>query len=293
MISPLSHSVDFKKACVIGTPIVHSRSPLIHGYWLEKYQIAGSYEKIEVSPEQLPHFIRGLKSAGYQGCNVTLPHKEAVMACCDVIQPAAQAIGAVNTVWLEGDKICGGNTDAYGFITNLAHAFPDWRKTSSHAAILGAGGAARAVIYGLLEAGIERISLFNRNKARAEELEYSFKALPFRGKITVRDWEDRHIVHSSSQASDVDLLINTTALGMLNQPSLEINIEGLPPHALVTDVVYTPLQTALLLQAKAHGFRTLDGLGMLLYQAVAGFNHWFGVEPEVTPVLKQQVIETL
>lgn len=272
------------RACVIGWPVEHSRSPAIHGYWLQQYGIDGAYEKEAVPPEDFTAFVRDLAAHGYVGANVTLPHKEAALRAAGSADAAAEAIGAANTLWLDANGVLqAGNTDAYGFMTNLDAGAPRWRETCDVAMVLGAGGAARAVLYGLIEAGVPRILLTNRTVAKAETLARDFGA-----PVEVLPWESK-----DSALSACGLLVNTTSLGMAGQPPLDIMVEALPQSAVVTDIVYVPLETALLAAARARGLTAIDGLGMLLHQAVPGFERWFGVRPEVTPDLRAHVVATL
>lgn len=272
------------RACVIGWPVEHSRSPAIHGYWLAHYGIDGAYVKEAVAAEDFPAFLSSLSKHGYVGANVTLPHKEAALRAVQEADTAARAIGAVNTVWLdERGALRGSNTDAYGFMTNLDSSAPDWREGCDVAMVLGAGGAARAILHGLIEAGIPRILLTNRTVAKAETL-----ARDFGDPVEVVPWEDK-----DSALSACRLLVNTTSLGMAGQPPLDIMVTALPANAVVTDIVYVPLETPLLAEARARGLTTVDGLGMLLHQAVPGFERWFGVRPEVTPDLRAHVVATL
>ena len=273
-----------KRACVIGWPVEHSRSPLIHRYWLAQYGIDGAYEKEAVRPEDLASFLGSLEKRGYIGANVTLPHKEAALRLAAVADEAARAIGAANTLWLDqAGRLCAGNTDAYGFITNLEAEAPNWNEGRRPVVVLGAGGAARAILHGLLGEGATHIRLANRTRGRAEEL-----AKTFGPSVTVADWADRE-----SALDGAGLLVNTTSLGMTGKEALELDLAALPADAVVADIVYSPLETELLAAARARGNRTVDGLGMLLYQAVPGFERWFGVRPKVTSKLRAQVAATL
>ena len=265
-----------KKAFVIGHPIAHSRSPLIHGYWLNKYGIEGSYERIDVAPGQLVSFIRTLEANGFGGGNVTIPHKQAVMPLCFHVDANARAIAAVNTLELKGSKLFGYNTDGIGFLSNLDQRIPDWKVAcaTKHALVLGAGGAARAVVHALSEAGF-RIAVVNRTFDTAQAL-----ALAFDKHAAARRWSEIR-----GLMADVDLLVNTTSLGMKGQPALDIDLSPLPKGAIVNDLVYVPLETELLRRARERGLTAVDGLGMLLHQAVPGFERWFGVRPEVTDEL--------
>ena len=272
------------RACVIGWPVEHSRSPIIHRYWLAKYGIDGAYDKEAVAPDALAEFLGSLERCGYMGANVTLPHKEAALAAARVADEAAVTIGAANTLWLglDGD-LHAANTDAYGFMRNIDAEAPQWNEGLDAVMVLGAGGAARAVLFGLIEAGVPRILLANRTRARADAL-----AKVFGPSIEVIDWEKR-----SEALGACGALINTTSLGMTGQAPLDIDLAALPADAVVTDIVYNPLETKLLSEARARGLTAVDGLGMLLHQAVPGFERWFGVRPEVTPELKAHVVATL
>jgi shikimate dehydrogenase len=273
-----------KRACVIGWPVEHSRSPLIHRYWLKQYGIAGAYEKEAVRPEELAGFLGSLGSKGYAGANVTLPHKEAALRLSAVADEAARAIGAANTLWLDqAGRLCAGNTDAYGFITNLEAEAPDWNDRRRPVMVVGAGGAARAILHGLLSEGASSILLANRTRARAEVL-----AEAFGPAVTVVDWHGRN-----RALAGAGVLVNATSLGMTGKERLDIDLTALATDAVVTDLVYSPLETELLAAARARRNRTVDGLGMLLHQAVPGFERWFGVRPEVTPELRAHVAASL
>jgi shikimate dehydrogenase len=273
-----------RRACVIGWPVEHSRSPLIHRYWLQQYGIDGAYEKEAVRPEALARFLGSLGAQGFAGANVTLPHKEAALRLAAVADEAARAIGAANTLWLDQTgRLCASNTDAYGFMTNLNQVAPDWNEARRPVMLLGAGGAARAILHGLLAEGATRIFIANRTRDRAEAL-----AQAFAPAVEVVDWDDRNRALSSC-----GLLVNTTSLGMTGKEPLEIDLAALPKDAVVADIVYSPLETPLLAEARARGNRVVDGLGMLLHQAVPGFERWFGVRPEVTPELRAHVAASL
>jgi shikimate dehydrogenase len=261
------------KACVIGWPITHSRSPLIHGYWLRELNIKGSYERVAVEPKNLHEFLLNLKKNGYAGCNVTLPHKEAALAAVDHIDASVKAIGALNTVYLRDGETYATSTDGDGFVQNLLSHVPDFKLAGKTIAILGAGGSAKAITERLLRADIKIISVVNRTLARARELQATFgpKIIPTQS------------LGEALMACDV--LINTTSQGMSGQPELEIDLTHLPPHAIVCDIVYVPLKTALLRNAEARGHKIVPGLGMLLHQAVTGFELWFGQRPKVTDAL--------
>lgn len=268
-----------KKAFVTGHPIAHSRSPKIHGHWLEKYGIDGSYRAVDVAPDNFAAFLSTLRDNSYSGGNVTIPHKEAAFTLVDRRDEAAEAIGAVNTLWFEDGVLWGGNTDGHGFAANLDQRAPGWAENGP-AVVLGAGGASRAVIHALVERGVSDIRIVNRTLARAQELAHRFGASV-----------SAHGVEATSELlADAGLLINTTALGMHGNEALAADPAGLPDHAIVTDIVYVPLETPLLAAARARHLRTVDGLGMLLHQAVPGFERWFGIRPEVTAELRQMIV---
>ena len=266
-----------KKAFIIGQPISHSLSPKLHGFWLKQYEIDGKYEALEVPPEYLVKTVKKLPDK-FVGGNVTIPHKEKVMMICDEIDSLARKVGAVNTLYFKDKKIFGTNTDVFGFMENLKQGGVDFSKIKS-ALILGAGGAARAVIVGLLDKNIA-ITITNRTSSKAEVLADEFG-------LKIVDWEKRNNLEG------FDLLVNTTSLGMKNQESLEIDLSTLPRHAIVHDIVYNPLETEILKQAKEAGLKTVDGLGMLLFQAVRGFELWFGKKPEVTQELREYILRAM
>lgn len=269
------------RAFVIGYPVKHSRSPTIHGYWLKKYALFGSYEKIEIAPGRLGDFIAALKSGGtdYAGGNVTLPHKESVFAMADRVDETARLIGAINTVWMDEGRLAATNTDAYGFAANLDDLRPGWDK-GKIAVVLGAGGASRAVVHSLLERGFSDVRICNRTLERAREL-----ADRFGSHVTA---------HESAAASELlagaDLFVNTTSLGLAPGDIPAIDFTVMAPGGLVTDIVYVPLKTPFLAMAEDQGIASADGLGMLLHQAVPGFEIWFGRRPEVTDELRRLVI---
>ena len=263
-----------KAACVIGWPIGHSRSPLIHNYWLERYGIAGAYRSEAVPPADFAAFVGSLAARGYVGANVTVPHKEAALACSRP-DDRALAVGAANTLWLDGG-LRSTNTDVEGFLNNLDACAPGWQSDGGAAVVLGAGGAARAVVYGLLERGARRIVLVNRTPDRALALRARFGP-----RVETAAWQERNAALAGAA-----LLVNTTTLGMRGEDGLDIDLGRLPGAAVVADLVYVPLLTPLLAAATARGLRTADGLGMLLHQAVRGFALWFGKKPEVTAELR-------
>jgi shikimate dehydrogenase len=268
-------SAALTRACVMGHPVAHSRSPLLHGYWLETLRIGGIYERLDVTEADFPNFLRNLRAHGYVGGNITVPHKEAAFGLVDQRDKAAQAIGAVNTVWYQDGRLVGGNTDAYGFIAHLDVSIPRWHEQVRRAVLLGAGGAARAVAHALLGHGTQ-IVLVNRTLARAVGL-----AAHFGQRVSAGEYGEL-----PQLLRDADLVVNTTSLGMAGKPPLEIDLTPLKPSAVVYDIVYVPLETELLRAAKQRGHRTVSGLGMLLHQAVPGFARWFGVTPSVTPELE-------
>ncbi len=277
---------DVKHAFVTGFPIKHSRSPLIHNYWLQRYGLQGSYKAIENSPEDFPHFVKTLGNQGLRGGNVTLPHKEAAFALCEKRDAAAQAIGAVNTLWLDDDhQLNGGNTDAYGFAANLDAQIAGWDQAKT-ALVLGAGGASRAILYALLSRGFEKIIVVNRTVERAQAL-----ADHFGSKIEAAGWDQ-----AQSFVSAADVIVNTTSLGMSGHGEAQafpLDFSEAKAGTMATDIVYIPLETPFLAQARQAGLRCADGLGMLLHQAVPGFEHWFGVRPEVTDELRNIILDDI
>ena len=268
-------------AGVIGSPIAHSRSPALHGYWLKHYGIRGHYIPMDVAAEDLETVLRTLPKAGFVGCNVTIPHKEAALAIADVISDRAALIGAANTLIFRPDgKIHADNTDGYGFIANLRDGAPGWKPGAGPAAVIGAGGAARAIVASLLEVGCPEIRISNRTRARAENLRTEFGA-----RIVVYDW-----VQAGNMLEGAATVVNTSSLGMAGKADFRVPLDALSSDAVVTDIVYTPLRTHLLQEAEAMGCVTVDGLGMLLHQAVPGFERWFGRRPEVTQDLRDAVL---
>ena len=276
----LSSTIAMAKRCfIIGHPVAHSRSPLIHGHWLAEHGLAGSYERVDVPPAEVAGFIARLRSGEFVGGNVTVPNKEVVLPLLDDASETARAMGAANTLWMEGGTLRGDNTDAYGFLAHLDACVPGWIARSGTALILGAGGAARAVIHGLVERGVGRILLVNRSSERAVEL-----AASFAGTVRARAWQE-----VAELVAECDLIVNTTSLGMHGQPPLEIDLSALRPGTIVDDIVYVPLETPLLAEARRRGGIPVDGLGMLLHQAVPGFERWFGVRPQVTAELRAKL----
>jgi shikimate dehydrogenase len=272
------HLMPHKAACVIGWPVGHSRSPLIHNYWIKQHGLDAEYRREAVAADQFKEFITHLAARGYVGGNVTVPHKEAALAVSEP-DDRARAVGAANTLWLDGARLRSTNTDVEGFIGNLDAAAPGWDRARQCALVLGAGGAARAVLFGLLDRGIGRILLANRTAERAAALRTQFGE-----RVEPVRWGDLDAL-----MPEAGLLVNTTSLGMAGQPPLSIDLARLPADAVVSDLVYVPLETPLLAAARSRGLRTVDGLGMLLYQAVGGFQRWFGMRPQVTEALRALV----
>ena len=266
--------IGLRHAAVIGWPIAHSRSPLIHRHWLARYGVAGSYDKIPVEPARLAGFLMGVRAGDFVGCNVTIPHKEAAASLCDRLTPAAERLGAANTLWMNGGDLWGDSTDGAGFIGALDQEVPGWDHRRERAVVIGAGGAARAVVDALMSRGFAEVLVANRTLARAAALterlggrSIGVDALP-------------------SVLGGADLLVNTTSAGMQGQPALDLDLKALPRHAVVDDIVYVPRETPLLRAAASRGLRTVGGLGMLLHQAAPGFARWYATMPEVTPELR-------
>lgn len=275
---------EAKLAGVMGWPVAHSRSPRLHGYWLEKYGIDGAYVPLPVAPEHFAQALRVLSQLGFRGVNVTVPHKEAALKAVDTADHHARRIGAVNTVIVREDgALEGRNTDGIGFLAHLRDQAPAWQPAAAPAVVVGAGGAARAIVATLKDAGVPEVRLVNRTLARAEAL-----ALAFGDPLKVVPWINR-----AGALRDAGLVVNTTTLGMHGQPDLDLELIGLSPGAAVFDCVYNPLETPLLGQARRRGFVPVDGLGMLLHQARPGFKAWFGVDPEITDDLRALVAQGL
>lgn len=272
-----------KRACVIGWPVSHSRSPLIHGYWLRQHAIEGSYERQPVRPDDVVAFLHGLREHGFAGCNVTVPYKETAYAVAASKRPAARAVGAANTLWYEGDALVADNTDGVGFISHLAASVPALQLQGCAVSVLGAGGAGRAIIHALLQSGAAEVRLFNRTRERADTVAQHFGA-----KVHAYDWGARQ-----DRSRGVRLLVNATSLGMRGSDRLDMDIEGLDAACVVADIVYVPLETPLLMAARARGLASVDGLGMLLHQAVQGFETWFGARPHVTAELRALVVRDI
>ncbi|WP_028029560.1 shikimate dehydrogenase [Gemmobacter nectariphilus] len=268
-------------AGVIGSPIAHSRSPALHGFWLRRYGIAGHYIPMEVSQADLAEALRMLPRLGFVGCNVTIPHKEAIIGLADIVTDRAAVIGAANTLIFRKDgKLHADNTDGLGFLNNLRQEAPHWVPSSGPAAVFGAGGAARGVVWALLDAGVPEVRIANRTRPRAESLRADFGA-----RVQVVDW-----TQGASMVEGAMTVVNTTSLGMVGKSEFRIPLDALDPRAVVTDIVYTPLETPFLRAAKEAGCTTVDGLGMLLHQAVPGFERWFGVRPVVDAETRAAVL---
>ena len=266
---------------VLGYPIHHSKSPKMHGYWLDQAEVLGYYVPLEIHPDNFEEALKNMPKLGFRGANVTIPHKERALEIADVVSERAQRIGAANTLYFDVDgKIHADNTDGYGFITNLKKGAPEWNAKAGPALVLGAGGAARAILDALITEETPKIFLTNRTKERAQDL-----AREFGNGIEVLDWDNKN-----SALSEVKTLINTTSLGMNGEGDLGLDFSQLTSAMTVTDIVYTPLETDLLKHAKQHGCTCVDGLGMLIYQGVPGFSNWFGVNPDVTDELRELLL---
>jgi shikimate dehydrogenase len=270
------------RACVVGWPITHSRSPAIHRFWLKELGLAGDYVSVTVAPDEITTFLQDFPKSEFRGGNVTVPHKEAAFDAVDELEPAARAIGAVNTLWIDEGQLCGDNTDSMGFLANLDMAVKSWDKSPGAAVVLGAGGAARAVLHGLVHRGFAPVHLVNRTLARAEALAERFGAA-----VRPAAWSEAEQILGGAH-----LLVNTTTLGMKGSPWPGLDLGRLPDEAVVTDLVYVPLETPLLAAARARGLTAVDGLGMLLHQAVPGFERWFGRRPVVSPALRAEILRT-
>ncbi|HVC54362.1 MAG TPA: shikimate dehydrogenase [Stellaceae bacterium] len=274
-------------AGIMGWPVAHSRSPALHNFWLDEHGIDGVYLPLAVRPEDLEQALRALPTLGFRGCNLTIPHKQRALSIVDRVEPLARRIGAINTVIvMPDDSLEGRNTDVYGFRENLRECAPEWNPAAGPAVVLGAGGAARAVVMALIDAGVAEIRLVNRTQARAEQVADDLAAPACH--LSVHPWARRDAL-----LQDAGLLVNTTSLGMIGEPELEIALSGLPPGAVVADIVYVPLETPLLAAARRRGHRIVDGLGMLLHQGRPGFEAWFGSPVQVTRGLRTAVLTTL
>jgi shikimate dehydrogenase len=274
----------FLLAGVMGWPVLHSRSPKLHNFWFDKYKLAGTYVPLEIRPEALRAALRALPALNFSGCNLTIPHKQAAMAIVDEVDDVARKIGAISCVVVRPDgSLTGTNNDRFGFVQSILQEIPAWRADAGPAVVVGAGGGARAVVYGLAEQGAREIRLVNRTLSRAQTL-----ASDLGGPIKVLPWSERH-----AALDGVATLVNATSQGMVGNPPLDLDLAKLPPHALVVDIVYIPRQTPLLAAASARGNRTMNGLGMLLHQARPAWKAWFGLEPEVTPELRALIEATI
>jgi shikimate dehydrogenase len=267
------------RAGVAGWPVDHSRSPTIHRYWLRELGLAGSYERFAVRPGEFRRFADKIGEDGLVGANVTAPHKEAAFNACDRRTPVAESLGAVNTLWRQDGRLWGDNTDVAGFLANMDESASGWAGQRRLAVVIGAGGAARAIVYALISRGVERVAIVNRTRARAEAL-----AAHFGGPTTAVSWADL-----PAELPEADLLVNASSLGMVGQPPLLVDLSALPRRAVVADAVYVPLRTPLIRAAEARGLRVAEGLGMLLHQAAPAFARWFGQRPKVTPALRALV----
>jgi shikimate dehydrogenase len=274
----------FLLAGVMGWPISQSRSPMLHNYWFGQHGLSGSYVPLAIKPEGLRAALRALPSLCFSGCNLTIPLKQDAMTIVDEVDVTARKIGAISCIIVRPDgSLSGVNNDYYGFIHNILEFIPDWRADAGPVAVMGAGGGARAVVYGLMERGARDIRLINRTKARADIL-----ARELGGPITVLPWEDRH-----DAIEDAAMLVNATSQGMIGQQPLDLQLDKLSPHALVSDIIYIPRETPLIAAARARGNRTVTGLGMLLHQGIPAWKAWFGIEPKVTPELRSLIEATL
>ena len=271
-------------AGIIGWPIEHSRSPLVHNYWLNKYRLNGAYVPLSVEPKYLEQVVPSLTQCGFVGMNVTIQHKESVLSIVDVIDPIARRIGAVNTIVVQPDKsLVGRNTDAEGFIKNLYDKIPDWNADSGPAVLFGAGGAAKAAAVALIDEGVPELRIVNRSENKAHKLRESIN-----GNIVISPWDQK-----DKALVDAQMVVNATSLGMDGCPALDVDLGRLASAAIIYDIVYVPLETPLVKQARAKNLRVVDGLGMLLYQACSGFESWFGIKPEVTESLRTLVLADL
>jgi shikimate dehydrogenase len=268
---------------VIGHPITHSRSPLIHNHWIGALGLSGAYERVDVAPEALAAFVASVRAGEWTGGNVTIPHKQAIAPLLDALTPSARITGAVNTLYRDGALLVGDNTDVIGFLNHLDACVPDWPARVRHAVILGAGGASQAIAHGLLTRDLASLTIVNRDIARGEALAAALRSRSATSgsRIEAIGWAGRE-----AALAGCDLLVNATSLGMKGQAALDIDLAAMPARAIVYDIVYVPLETPLLAAARARGLVTVDGLGMLLHQAAPAFARWFGVRPEVTPALR-------
>ena len=274
----------FLLAGVMGWPVMHSRSPLLHNYWMRQHGLAGTYVPLAIEPEKLPPALRALPALGFAGCNLTIPHKQAAMAVVDSVDDVAKRIGAISCVTVGADgSLRGTNNDCFGFIENLKQTYPTWRADAGPAVILGAGGGARAVAYALMQDGAKEIRLLNRTPERAQQL-----AADFGAPLNALAWEQRH-----DALAGASLIVNTTSQGMVGQEALDLRLSAAPTSALAYDIVYVPLETPFLAGARQRGLRTLNGLGMLLHQGRPAWRAWFGIETVVTKELRQLLEDSL
>jgi shikimate dehydrogenase len=280
----MSHQERFLLAGLMGWPVMHSRSPKIHGYWLQQHGLAGVYLPLAIRPQGLEAALRALPALGFAGVNLTIPHKEEALRIVDRVAPLARRIGAVNCIVVQQDgSLEGRNYDAFGFVESIRQSAPDFAFNKAPTVVIGAGGASRAILAGLIDEGVPQIRLINRSPARAQALAQEFGA-----PVQAVAWEER-----AAALDGAGLLVNTTSQGMVGEPPLDLNLSALPVNALVVDIVYVPLQTPLLREAAARGNRTVDGLGMLLHQARPAFEDWFGVKVAVTAQLRELIVATL
>ena len=280
----MAEAQKYRLAGIMGWPVAHSRSPLLHGYWIKELALSGAYVYLPVRPERLTDALRGISALGFAGCNVTIPHKEAALRLVDRVDPLAKRIGAINTIVVETDgSLSGSNTDAFGFVESLKEAKPDWRADAGPAAVMGAGGGARAVVASLAERGAKEIRVANRTLARAEAIARDFGA-----PVRAVPWERRH-----DALVGASLLVNTTSQGMAGQQPLDLSLDRLPRSALVADIVYIPLETPLLAAAARRNNPIVNGVGMLIHQARAAFETWFGIMPDATPELRALLAQTI
>ncbi len=279
-----AHPEKFLLAGVMGWPVMHSRSPMLHNHWFNERGLAGTYVPLAIPPEGLKAALRALPALGFAGCNLTIPHKETAMRIVDEVDDTAKKIGAISCVVVRPDgSLFGTNNDSFGFAEGLVEKIPGWRADAGPAVVVGAGGAARAVVHALLRRGAPDVHLVNRTRGRAEAL-----AADFHGPIAVVDWEKRHAALGGAA-----LLVNTTSQGMVGMPALDLRLDELPKSAVVADVVYIPGETPLLTTARRNGHPTVNGLGMLLHQARPAWQAWFGIDPQVTPEMRALIEKTI
>ena len=280
----MSTTDKFLLAGVMGWPVMHSRSPMIHNYWMAQHQLKGTYVPLAIAPDKLEASLRALAPLGFSGCNLTIPHKQAAMKIVDEVDAASQRIGAISCVTALADgRLLGSNNDAFGFIRNIQHTVPTWRADAGPIVVIGAGGGARAVCWGLMQEGAKEIRLVNRTLGRAQDI-----AAEFGAPITAYPWAQRHDVLAGAA-----MVVNSTSSGMVGQPALDIDLTQLPSSALAADIVYIPLETPFLAAARQRGNVTVNGLGMLLHQGPLAWKTWFGMEPKVTPELRALVEASL